>query len=411
MTRKIEERKLLLASPDEELFVRLQSRLRSARWELSQVSGGAAALACLEEQHVEALIIDHWLPDLEVSSLISYVRQLHPAVGVFRMDGSGDSAGFLDATRDEVLQAIREVTPVTSNATRVRALPQKNELNFDTKSHDDLPAPFEERAVREIVEGNGDVELIPGLIGTSSPMRELAYLIRVVSAHSVRVLIEGETGTGKEVIANAIHALSRRASKPFVVLNCAAIPEALLEAELFGHTRGAFTGAIQSRIGRIQAADGGTLFLDEIGEMPLSLQAKLLRFLENGELQRVGGNETIKVDVRVLAATHRNLDKCVENATFRLDLLHRLAVFPIEVPSLRERLEDLPRLAEHLLAKVTEGSARKVLSSEALKLLGAHDWPGNVRELGHVLQRAVILTEEGSVIPAANIRMRRSKRF
>ena len=179
------------------------------------------------------------------------------------------------------------------------------------------------------------------MVGTSETMRELARLIRLVAPRSTTVLIEGETGTGKEVVARAVHRLSERAGKPFAVLNCAAIPEALLEAELFGHTRGAFTGAVQSRTGRIEAAHGGTLFLDEIGEMPLALQAKMLRFLECGELQRVGDNETMRVDVRVIAATHQPLEQRPRERTFRLDLYHRLAVFPVEVPALRDRMEDL----------------------------------------------------------------------
>src|SRR5947209_14184520 len=188
--------------------------------------------------------------------------------------------------------------------------------------------------------------MLPEMVGGSEPMRELARMIRLVAPRSTTVLIEGETGAGKEVVAKAIHRLSDRSNKPFVVLNCAAIPEALLEAELFGHTRGAFTGAVQARTGRIEAAHGGTLFLDEIGEMPLALQAKMLRFLECGELQRVGDNETTRVDVRVIAATHQPLEQRAAEKTFRLDLYHRLAVFPLEVPPLRVRMEDISLLSE-----------------------------------------------------------------
>ena len=241
-------------------------------------------------------------------------------------------------------------------------------------------------------------------------MHELCRLIRLVAPHQARVLIEGETGSGKELVAKALHKLSLRNNRAFVVLNCAAIPEALLEAELFGHTRGAFTGATQSRVGRIEAANGGTLFLDEIGEMPTALQAKLLRFLENGELQRVGENESVRSDVRVIAATHRNLDDCVAKGEFRLDLLHRLSVFPIEVPNLRDRLDDLPLLAEHFLAALAVEMPRKRLTREALALLATHPWPGNVRELGHVLHRAAILTGSSPEITKAEIRLRRSER-
>jgi transcriptional regulator with GAF, ATPase, and Fis domain len=252
--------------------------------------------------------------------------------------------------------------------------------------------------------------LLPELVGASAPMRELARLIRLVAPRSTTVLIEGETGTGKEVVAQALHRLSSRAEKPFTVLNCAAIPEALLEAELFGHTRGAFTGAVQSRMGRIEAAHGGTLFLDEIGEMPMALQAKLLRFLECGELQRVGDNETLRVDVRVVAATHQPLLQRAEERMFRLDLYHRLAVFPIEVPALRDRMEDIGQLSEHFLERMGHETPRKRLSAEAGAKLHEHHWPGNVRELMHVLERGVILSGDRMEIGAEEIRYRRASR-
>jgi transcriptional regulator with GAF, ATPase, and Fis domain len=238
---------------------------------------------------------------------------------------------------------------------------------------------------------------LPGMVGESRPMKELAWLIRLVAPRLSTVLIEGETGTGKELVARAVHQLSTRSGKPFVVLNCAAIPETLLEAELFGHTRGAFTGAVQSRTGRIEAAHGGTLFLDEIGEMPLALQAKMLRFLESGELQRVGDNETVQVDVRVIAATHEPLQQRADEHAFRLDLYHRLAVFPVSVPALRERMEDVLPLAAYLLGKLGEEMPVKRLSAGAAMKLMEHAWPGNVRELENVVERAVVLATEPSV--------------
>jgi transcriptional regulator with GAF, ATPase, and Fis domain len=256
--------------------------------------------------------------------------------------------------------------------------------------------------------------MLPEMIGESEPMRELTRLIRLVAPRSTTVLIEGETGTGKEVVARALHRLSERAGKPFAVLNCAAIPEALLEAELFGHTRGAFTGAVQSRTGRIEAAHGGTLFLDEIGEMPMALQAKMLRFLECGELQRVGDNETLRVDVRVIAATHQPLEKLATSTgperTFRLDLYHRLAVFPVEVPALRDRMEDLGLLAEHILEQMGREMPRKRLTTEAEAKLWEHNWPGNVRELMHVLERGAILSGDKMEIGEEEIRFRRATR-
>ena len=251
---------------------------------------------------------------------------------------------------------------------------------------------------------------LPDVIGDSAGMRELARLVRLVAPRSTTVLIEGETGTGKEVVARALHRLSGRAGKPFTVLNCAAIPEALLEAELFGHARGAFTGAVQARAGRIEAADGGTLFLDEIGEMPVGMQAKMLRFLESGELQRVGDNATARVDVRLIAATHQELEQRSAEGTFRLDLYHRLAVFPIEAPPLRERMEDIPALAEHFLQAIGLEMPRKRLGAEAMARLQQHAWPGNVRELMHVLERGAILAGENPEIGAEDIRYRRAQR-
>jgi transcriptional regulator with GAF, ATPase, and Fis domain len=245
---------------------------------------------------------------------------------------------------------------------------------------------------------------LPEMVGESAGMLELAHMVRLVAPRSTSVLIQGDTGTGKELVARAVHLLSPRASKPFVVLNCAAIPEALLEAELFGHTRGAFTGAVQSRTGRIEAAHGGTLFLDEIGEMPLALQAKMLRFLESGELQRVGDNETLRVDVRVVAASHQPLLKRTTERAFRLDLYHRLAVFPVLVPALKDRMEDVLPLAAHLLGRLGEEMPLKRLSAGATRRLMEHDWPGNVRELAHVLERAAILAEDRREIAREEIR-------
>jgi transcriptional regulator with GAF, ATPase, and Fis domain len=215
----------------------------------------------------------------------------------------------------------------------------------------------------------------------------------MVAGRDTTVLVTGETGTGKELVAEATHQLSRRSRHPFVVVNCAAIPEALLEAELFGHARGAFTGAVQSRLGRIHVAQGGTLFLDEVGELPLSMQAKLLRFLQNGEVQRLGSSDVYRVDVRVLCATNVRLLELVQRKEFRLDLYYRLAIFPIAVPPLRERSEDICALTEHFLAKLSLEAAVPVkhLSGPALTLLQKAAWAGNVRELQHALERAFIL--------------------
>jgi Nif-specific regulatory protein len=217
---------------------------------------------------------------------------------------------------------------------------------------------------------------------------------RLVAKWNTTVLIRGETGTGKELIANAIHYNSPRAKAPFVKLNCAALPENLLESELFGHEKGAFTGAMTQRKGRFEQADGGTLFLDEVGEVSAAFQSKLLRVLQEGEMERVGGNRTIKVDVRVIAATHRDLEGEVASGRFREDLYYRLNVMPIYLPSLRERMEDIPDIARFLVEKIAAQQSRPLsLTDAALRVLMHHAWPGNVRELENCLERAAVLTE------------------
>jgi DNA-binding NtrC family response regulator len=234
-------------------------------------------------------------------------------------------------------------------------------------------------------------------------MIEVGRRVRRVAPRMTPVLIEGPTGSGKELVAEAVHRMSSRSRKPLVAINCAAIPEALLEAELFGHTRGAFTGAVQGRTGRIEAADGGTLFLDEIGEMPLGLQAKLLRFVESGELQRVGDNETAKVDVRIVAATHRPLAQDAQAGSFRPDLYYRLAVFLIRTPALAEHTQDLSLLVDHFLQLMGREAPVKRVDPGAMAKLAAHHWPGNVRELEHVLERGAILAGDEAVITAREI--------
>ena len=415
------EREVVLASADAALRQRLRESLTGLRWRVHEASGGAEALTLLERQPSDALLMDGWLPDLEAIELAGHIALMYPAVDVLSVDG-GALTSTRSAHRHELLHALREAQQAKTDTaawnTAPALVPNTGSHPWDAPQHgvpvsvliDPRPAATKPARIAAATSSQPRTLPIPGLIGESAPMRELTHLIRLVAPRNSTVLIEGETGTGKEVVASAIHRLSSRASKPLTVLNCAAIPEALLEAELFGHTRGAFTGAVQARTGRIEAAHGGTLFLDEIGELPLAVQAKLLRFLECGEIQRVGDNEITRVDVRVLAATHRDLEQRVVDGTFRLDLYHRLAVFPLEVPSLRERLDDLPALASHLLARLGADAPRKSLSPCALQALEQHSWPGNVRELAHVLERAVILAGDAPEITADHIRCRRRPR-
>ncbi|MBI4877666.1 MAG: sigma-54-dependent Fis family transcriptional regulator [Acidobacteria bacterium] len=234
------------------------------------------------------------------------------------------------------------------------------------------------------------------LVGESRAMQEVVETIRLVGPRRSTVLITGETGTGKELVARAIHAASPRAAQPMVAVNCAALPQNLLEAELFGHTKGAFTGAASHRVGRFELAHGSTLFLDEVADMPFDVQAKLLRALQEREVQRIGSSDTIKVDCRVVAATNTDPLAAVREKRFREDLLYRLSVVPIHVPALRERTEDIPVLIEHFVKKICrlEGLPQKEVSRQALQSLGEHDWPGNVRQLEHAVERAVALSGE-----------------
>ncbi len=290
-------RTVVVASADSELRERLRQTLTELRWQVRVASGGAEAMAQLEASRTEALLLDNWLPDLEVGEFAGQIRLLYPAVDLMHVDGGSEVGGTRSPRRNELLHALRAAKNDCTNA-----CPAKMPDLPLAEGTVDLPLTQERTRRPGVAIGDlkdSDVPLIPEMIGRSEPMRELACLIRLVAPRSATVLIEGETGTGKEVVAKALHRLSARAAKSFTVLNCAAIPESLLEAELFGHTRGAFTGAVQSRTGRIEAAHGGTLFLDEIGEMPLALQAKMLRFLDCGELQRVAaGAERTKGSAR-----------------------------------------------------------------------------------------------------------------
>ncbi len=408
---QVGERVVILASADTALRQRLCTSLEGMRWQVNQATGGAAAMAQLEECQPEALLLDGWLPDLEAGALADVVHQLYPHIDLLRLDGTAIADGAKSVRRHELLHAIREAGSAASwDAAIVSPAAVRSPLSATDESAEKSRFGSEQAQDEQMSEAQTIVCHLPRLVGASAPMLELARLVRLVAPHQARVLIEGETGAGKELVAQAVHGLSGRVTKPFVALNCAAIPEALLEAELFGHTRGAFTGAVQARVGRIEAADAGTLFLDEIGELPLALQAKLLRFLENGELQRIGGNETVRVNVRVISATHQFLEERAQAGSFRLDLYHRLAAFPVQVPALRDRLEDLPMLANYLLAELGLGSPKKRLTSGALERLAQHDWPGNVRELQNVLQRALILSDTQPAITSQDILFGRLRR-
>ncbi len=419
---RIRTRTALVASADRSFRQRLTQVLTGLRWQVREAEGGAEAWAEAEASHPEALIVDSWLPDLDLNEFLSDFRGGFPAVDVVTAGGSSGSESARGPYRQELLYALRS-SQETDGAAWNAAPALETERSLVEMPKPELPkmqlsepgTALESNAakltgtalktipIRPAAGEPGCAERLPELIGNAPCMIEISRRVRLVAPRLTPVLIEGPTGSGKELVAEALHRLSSRSRKPLVAINCAAIPESLLEAELFGHTRGAFTGAVQGRTGRIEAADGGTLFLDEIGEMPLGLQSKLLRFVECGELQRVGDNETVRVDVRIIAATHRPLASQAQSGGFRSDLYYRLAVFLIRTPALSEHAQDLPLLVEHFLEKLGRDTPRKRVDGGAMAKLAAHDWPGNVRELEHVLERGAILAGDNPVLTTREI--------
>ncbi|HEY2823798.1 MAG TPA: sigma-54 dependent transcriptional regulator [Candidatus Acidoferrum sp.] len=349
--------------------------------------GGAHALAKLLQWPCDGVLLDRNLPDLDAQEVAEQIRKQYPQIEVELVD-PGTLAG--EEKPEECETIFAEGVGTARNEPKVAEL--SDEAAGETESAV-ADAMEWESETSETVEARREVDPLPGMIGSSRAMAQVYRLVQMVAKRDTTVLVTGETGTGKELVAGAVHSLSRRAKHPFVVVNCAAIPESLLEAELFGHARGAFTGAVQSRLGRIHVAQGGTLFLDEVGELPLSMQAKLLRFLQSGEVQRLGSSDVYRVDVRVVCATNVKLLELTRARQFRLDLYYRLAIFPVVIPPLRERLKDVRPLAEHFLEKLSAESEmpRKYLSAAALQYLEKAEWPGNVRELQHAIERAFIL--------------------
>jgi len=380
---------ILVASPSPVVRQRVLEGLRSPVRRFEQATGGAEALVHLESGFWQVLFLDRRLPDLDAEELSQTVRQRFPGIEVVLLDPEVDA--YLNPD-------LRPNSDAESTAAEQKESPLQEmwpALSLGKNKDKDKDKDEDKRlvAAQSILEAP-----LPGMIGNSRIMQPVYRLVRLLAPRNTTVLITGPTGCGKEIVARAIHHLSPRAARPFAVVNCAAIPETLLEAELFGYARGAFTGAMQSYAGRIQTAQGGTLFLDEIGEMPLSLQPKLLRFLEQKELQRLGSAEVVRVDARVVSATNAHLLTLVREGKFREDLYYRLCAFPIEIPPLRDRPEDVAPLARHFLAKFAAPLPAPEFSVEALQLLTTQPWAGNIRELQNVIERALILSESQAVI-------------
>jgi DNA-binding NtrC family response regulator len=363
---------------DDEATLRglMAERLTERGFEVVEADSGERALELLDQFAFDIVITDLRLPGIDGSRVIEAARERYPGIVAIVITGFGTVKDAVDAIKrgasDFVAKPFQfdELIHVLQKAMEQRRLTSENAY---------LRSQLEDRYQ------------FGGILGHSRPMQKLFHLLETVARSSSTILITGETGTGKEIVARAIHHNSARRSHRFVALNCSAIPETLLEAELFGHVRGAFTGAVGARQGRFEQAHKGTLFLDEVGTMSTALQMKLLRALQEREFERVGDSQTIKVDVRVIAATNSELSKMVAEGTFREDLYYRLHVIPIQLPPLRERRDDIPVLVKHFLEKFAPGTAMQV-SQGAMRALMAYQWPGNVRQLENAIERAVALS-------------------
>lgn len=372
--------KILFADDEQALRDILNVELRRLGHDVVVCDDGRSAIPHLERQTFDCVIVDLNMPGLDGIQVISRLKEISPDTEAIVLTGKSTVQNAIAAFKHGASEFLSKPYKLSELQVVLERIAEKRQL------------------VRKLLAAGHQLEKIHGrsqLVGESQAMWQVRELVTRVASVPSTVLIRGETGTGKELVAQAIHRQSPRSKHPFVAVNCGALPESLIESELFGHRKGAFTGADQKRIGLFEVAHGGTLFLDEIGELPKTMQAKLLRVLESGEVRRLGENESFQVDVRVLCATHRDLELMVEQELFREDLLFRINAFEIRVPPLRERTEDIEDLARHLLPRFVSGSIPSApLTPEALRILQEHTWPGNVRELANVLERAAILCDQ-----------------
>ncbi|HEX8362368.1 MAG TPA: sigma-54 dependent transcriptional regulator [Longimicrobium sp.] len=379
--------RILVVDDERSIRFSLTELLEEEGHEVREAEHAPAALAALDDAPADLVISDLSMPAMSGLQLLEEVRARHPHALFVLMTAYGDERTAVRALREGAYDYV----PKPFDNEEIRALARR--------AREVLALRSENQRLRAELAGS-----FHGMIGDSPALREVLRVVRRAGPTDATVLITGESGTGKEVVARALHAESRRKGGPFIAINCSALPGELIESELFGHLKGAFTGADRDREGLFEAAHGGTLFLDEVGDLAAPAQAKLLRVLEERQVTRLGGSRSVPVDVRVVAATNRPLEQMSSEGSFREDLLYRLRVIGLHIPPLRERREDIPAIAVHFLADFAarHGRPTRALSEAARRILLAHDWPGNVRELRNAVERAVVLAE-GETIDAADL--------
>jgi two-component system nitrogen regulation response regulator GlnG len=378
--------RILIIDDDDEIRYSLNRVLSSRGYRVEEASSGEAGIEAADKSSFQVIFLDNRMEGMSGLETLQHLRSVTPESMVILMTAFGTTQTAIEAMKfgafDYIIKPfdLKKVMDLTEKA---------------LQSHADLQ---KSRSGSEPLLNSEDYK--EGIVGSSEPMQAVFKAIGQVATSNVTVMVTGESGTGKELVARCIHQHSLRSSKPFMAVNCAAIPDNLIESELFGHEKGSFTGATQQRTGKFELCDGGSLFLDEIGDMALPTQTKILRALQEGEIQRVGGEKTIKVDVRLIAATNRDLEKMVEEKAFREDLYYRLNVMRIRIPSLRDRLSDVPALVDFMLQRMQKDRRMKIkrVSDEALRVMMHYSWPGNVRELENTIQRCVVVAQGDTVL-------------
>jgi len=376
--------KILIVDDDVDALELMEELFESKGYDPITATNGIEALNRIRDEDPDMVISDIRMPDMDGMQLLEVLSKRYDHIPVIMVTAHGTIEAAVEAikmgAKDYILKPLRldEILAKVETISHLRSLEKENEY------------------LRHRLKARFDVK---NIIGKSEKINELFKLIEDVAPTNTTILIQGENGTGKELIANAIHFNSPNVKKPFIKLNCGVLAENLLESELFGHVKGAFTGAIKDKIGRFELANGGTLFLDEIGDISQNMQVKLLRVLQEGEFERVGGTETLKVDVRIIAATNRDLSARIQESKFRQDLYYRLNVIPVHVPPLRERKDDIKLLVDHFLENFQEVHKKKIdkIDKDTISALEAYDWPGNIRELENYMERAIVLNKTGVI--------------